>query len=126
MFDVGGGGWGSKAELALSASSSGGAWCHGYLMSYNVFYVYIVVLRGAMSVMSVRLSDEVELQLGALAQATGRTKSWLANQAIQDYLAREAWQVAEIEAALNEADAGDFVLEQEMEARFNRWGINAG
>lgn len=95
-------------------------------MSYNVFYVYIVVLRGAMSVMSVRLSDEVELQLGALAQATGRTKSWLANQAIQDYLAREAWQVAEIEAALNEADAGDFVLEQEMEARFNRWGINAG
>lgn len=126
MFDVGGGRWESKAELALSASSSGGTWCHGYLMSYNVFYVYIVVLRGAMSVMSVRLSDEVELQLGALAQATGRTKSWLANQAIQDYLAREAWQVAEIEAALNEADAGDFVLEQEMEARFNRWGINAG
>ncbi|MGS3218468.1 CopG family ribbon-helix-helix protein [Aeromonas caviae] len=42
-----------------------------------------------MSVMSVRLPDEVDQQLGQLAQSTGRTKSWLANQAIQDYLARE-------------------------------------
>ncbi len=79
-----------------------------------------------MSVMSVRLPDEVELQLGQLAQSTGRTKSWLANQAIQDYLAREAWQIAEVEAALREADAGDFVPEKEMMAKFKRWGINAG
>jgi len=79
-----------------------------------------------MSVMSVRLPDEVELQLGQLAQSTGRTKSWLANQAIQDYLAREAWQIAEVEAALREADAGDFVPEKEMMAKFNLWGINAG
>ena len=76
--------------------------------------------------MSVRLPDEVEQQLGQLAQSTGRTKSWLANQAIQDYLAREAWQIAEVEAALSEADAGDFVPEKEMMANFNRWGINAG
>ncbi len=79
-----------------------------------------------MSVMSVRLPDEVDLQLGQLAQSTGRTKSWLANQAIQDYLSREAWQIAEVEAALREADAGDFVSEKEMMAKFNRWGINAG
>mgnify|MGYP003539419888 FL=1 len=79
-----------------------------------------------MSVMSVRLPDEVEQQLGQLAQSTGRTKSWLANQAIQDYLAREAWQITEVEAALREADAGDFVPEKEMMAKFKRWGINAG
>ena len=79
-----------------------------------------------MSVMSVRLPDEVEQQLGQLVQSTGRTKSWLANQAIKDYLAREAWQITEVEAALREADAGDFVSEKEMMAKFNRWGINAG
>ena len=79
-----------------------------------------------MSVMSVRLPDEVEQQLGQLAQSTGRTKSWLANQAIKDHLAREAWQITEVEAALREADAGDFVSEKEMMAKFNRWGINAG
>ncbi|WP_037424366.1 type II toxin-antitoxin system RelB family antitoxin [Shewanella xiamenensis] len=79
-----------------------------------------------MSVMSVRLSDEIEQKLVQLAQSTGRTKSWLANQAIQDYLDREAWQIAEIQAALREADAGDFVPENEMNAKFQRWGINAG
>ena len=79
-----------------------------------------------MSVMSVRLPDEVDQQLGQLAQSTGRTKSWLANQAIQDYLAREAWQISQIEAALIEADSGDFVPKKEMAAKFSRWGINAG
>jgi predicted transcriptional regulator len=49
----------------------------------------------------------------------------LANQAIQDYLDREAWQITEIEAAIREADAGDFVPENEMVAKFQRWGINA-
>jgi predicted transcriptional regulator len=78
-----------------------------------------------MSVMSLRLPDEVEEQLVNLAKATGRTKSWLAGQAIQDYLAREAWQIAEIEQALQEADAGDFATEADVAARFKRWGVNA-
>lgn len=75
-----------------------------------------------MSVMSVLLSDEIEQKRVQLAQLTGRTKSWLAKQATQDYLALEAWQIAEIHAALCEADAGDFVSENEMNAKFKRWG----
>lgn len=78
-----------------------------------------------MSVMSLRLPNDVEEQLVNLAKATGRTKSWLAGQAIQDYLAREAWQIAEIEQALREADASDFADEADVAARFKRWGVNA-
>ena len=77
-----------------------------------------------MSVMSLRLSDELDQQLVSLAKATGRTKSWLANQAIQDFIAREAWQVAQIEQAIAEADAGDFVPAEEMAAKFKTWGVN--
>ena len=77
-----------------------------------------------MSVMSLRLSDELDQQLVSLAKATGRTKSWLANQAIQDFIAREAWQVAQIEQAIAEADAGDFVQAEEMAAKFKSWGVN--
>lgn len=76
-----------------------------------------------MSVMSVRLSDNLSAQLEALAKATGRTKSFLAGQAIEDYIAREAWQVAEIEQALREADAGDFVPTEEMDNLFQRLGV---
>lgn len=75
-----------------------------------------------MSVMSVRLSDELSEQLEALAEATGRTKSFLAAQAIRDFLNREAWQVAEIQQAIIEADEGDFASNSEMTARFKQMG----
>lgn len=74
-----------------------------------------------MSVMSVRLSDEIEQKRVPLDQLTGRTKSLLTKQAIQDYLDLDAWQITEIHAALCEADAGDFVSENEMDAKFKRW-----
>lgn len=75
-----------------------------------------------MSVMSVRLSDEIEQKRVQLDQLTDRTASWLTKQAIQDDLDQEAWQIAEIHIALCEADAGDFVSENGMNAKFKRWG----
>ena len=60
-----------------------------------------------MSVMSLRLPDELSDTLASLAHATGRSKSYLALDALREYLAREAWQVSEIQQAINEADAGD-------------------
>lgn len=79
-----------------------------------------------MAMMSVRLPDELSQQLEALAAATGRTKSFLAGQAIRDFLEREAWQIAEIEQALAEADAGDFADDNEVSALSRKWARNAG
>lgn len=78
-----------------------------------------------MSVMSMRLPDEAMDRLGDLAKATGRTKSFLAGQAIMEFLERESWQVTEISQALGEADAGDFASDQEIEAMREKWGGNA-
>ena len=78
-----------------------------------------------MTSMSMRLPEELVAQLGALAEATGRTKSFLITQAIQDFVEREAWQVAEIEQALREADAGDFATEEEMTALDAKWNTHA-
>lgn len=36
---------------------------------------------------------------------------------------RDVWQIAQVEAALNEADAGDFVPESEMAAKLDQLGI---
>ncbi|HID9470648.1 TPA: CopG family ribbon-helix-helix protein [Serratia liquefaciens] len=76
-----------------------------------------------MSVMSVRLSEDLSEQLEALAKATGRTKSFLAGQAIRDFINREAWQIAETQQAIIEADQGDFVSDDEMGARFKKMGV---
>ncbi len=79
-----------------------------------------------MSMMSMRLPDELSQQLEVLAKATGRTKSFLAGQAIRDFVDRESWQVAEITQAIDEADAGDFASDNEVSAIAAKWKNNAG
>jgi RHH-type rel operon transcriptional repressor/antitoxin RelB len=45
-----------------------------------------------------------------------RFKSRTATEAVRSYIELDAWQITEIEAALKEADAGDFATDQEVEA----------
>jgi len=78
-----------------------------------------------MSMISMRLPDDLTTQLDMLASATGRTKSFLAGQAIRDFVERESWQIAEITQAIAEADRGDFASEQEMNAISAKWSHNA-
>jgi predicted transcriptional regulator len=51
----------------------------------------------ASTTMTIRLSSEVKDQLGRLAAATHRSKSYLAAEAIERYLAREAAIIEGIE-----------------------------
>jgi predicted transcriptional regulator len=78
-----------------------------------------------MSVMSLRIPDEIADTLANLAKATGRSKSYLAVDALREYLAREAWQIEEIQKALKEADAGDFASAEEVSAIAEKWNANA-
>jgi RHH-type rel operon transcriptional repressor/antitoxin RelB len=68
------------------------------------------------AVLTLRIPVEVKQQLDQLADATHRSKSWLAGEAIQRYLDLEAWQIGQIRQALQEADAGDFASHEEMAA----------
>lgn len=79
-----------------------------------------------MGMMSMRLPDELSDQLDALAAATGRSKSFLAGQAIRDFIERESWQITEITQAMQEADAGDFASDDELNAVSAKWSNNAG
>ena len=58
-----------------------------------------------------RIPEETKEKLDKLAQATHRSKSFLAEEAIARYIDLEAWQVGEIEQAIQEADRGDFALD---------------
>ncbi|EGH95997.1 MULTISPECIES: CopG family ribbon-helix-helix protein [Pseudomonas syringae group] len=79
-----------------------------------------------MSVMSLRLPDEMADTLAHLAKATGRSKSFLALNALREYLTREARQIAAIQRAIEEADAGEFASEEDVKAVMNKWANNAG
>ena len=71
--------------------------------------------------LSVRLEDEIKESLERLAASTQRSKSFLAAEAIRQFVESNEWQVAESQAALAEADAGDFATEAELAAFMARW-----
>jgi RHH-type transcriptional regulator, rel operon repressor / antitoxin RelB len=75
--------------------------------------------------MTIRLDDEVKERLDRLAQATARSKSYLAAEAVRAYVEVNEWQIAEIRAALKEADAGDFADQKDVAKLVRKWKVNA-
>ncbi len=78
------------------------------------------------SVLTVRIPVDVKAKLDKLAEATKRSKSFLAQEAIRHYIDLEAWQIAEIHKAIGETNAGDFAADDEIAAVKNKWGVHAG
>jgi RHH-type transcriptional regulator, rel operon repressor / antitoxin RelB len=74
------------------------------------------------AILTLRIPVKVKDQLDKLADATHRSKSYLAGEAIRQYLELEAWQVGEIQRALMEADAGDFASDAEVAAVVRKYG----
>ena len=75
---------------------------------------------------TIRLESELKQRLERLAEAMQRSKSFLAAQAIRDFVDLNEWQVQEIEQAVVEADRGEFASDQDVAAVFGKWGVRAG
>jgi predicted transcriptional regulator len=71
--------------------------------------------------MTVRLEDEIEARLDRLADSTNRSKSFLAAEAIREFVENNEWQIAEVRQALGEADAEDFAQDHEVAALARKW-----
>lgn len=61
-----------------------------------------------------RVNREKREALDAIAKGLDRDRSYILNQAIENYLEMHQWQVEEIEKAIVQADAGDFASEEEV------------
>jgi predicted transcriptional regulator len=78
------------------------------------FIVMSWLKRGHMTAFTVRISEATAEKLNRLAERVDRSRAYMAAQAIEDFIAREEWQLAEIEAGLSEADRGDFASSDEV------------
>jgi RHH-type rel operon transcriptional repressor/antitoxin RelB len=76
----------------------------------------------AEKMLNVRLPAELAGQLDALTKATGRTKSALTVEALRGYLDAESWQIADIQAGVEEANRGEFATDDEVTAFFAKHG----
>jgi predicted transcriptional regulator len=64
--------------------------------------------------LTVSVDDATLGALDRLAKTTDRPRDWLVAQAIEDYVALNAWAVSKIEAGLAAAEAGDFASPEEV------------
>jgi predicted transcriptional regulator len=71
--------------------------------------------------MTIRLEPAVKDRLDRLSEATHRSKSFLAAEAIREYVETNEWQIQEIRTAIAEADAGDFASDADLKAVTEKW-----
>ncbi len=74
------------------------------------------------NVISLRIPDTVKDRLDKLAGSTRRSRSFLAAEALNEYLERHEWQIAAIDEAVREADKGVFVSNQAVTEWLESWG----
>jgi predicted transcriptional regulator len=70
---------------------------------------------------TIRIAEENQQKLDKIAKTLDRSRNWLVNDAIEQYLSIYDRQVAQIKAAIKEADAGKFVSDAEMEELINSY-----
>jgi predicted transcriptional regulator len=70
----------------------------------------------AEGVFTVRISPEKQRQLDALAQVLDRSRNWVVSDAIDQYLDVQAWQIAQIQCGVAEADRSELVPHEEVSA----------
>jgi len=76
--------------------------------------------------MTIRLEPGLKGRLDQLAEATNRSKSFLAAEAIRDFIELNEWQIQEIKEAIKEADNGEFATDQAVNRTLHKWDVNAG
>ena len=72
--------------------------------------------------LDVRLPEALYQQLEQLANATSRTKTLIAVEALSGHVRNESWQIQDIREGITEANAGEFATPAEVNAVFAKYG----
>jgi predicted transcriptional regulator len=72
--------------------------------------------------LSVRIDIDTKQRLEALAKRARRSKSFLAAEAIAAFVEAELWQLDEIQAGLDDLDAGRRVAHKDVSLWLRSWG----
>jgi len=71
---------------------------------------------------TVRVDVAAKKRLERLAKSTGRSRSFLAAEAINEYLGVNEWQVAGIKQAIASLDRGEAIQHEQVKEWITSWG----
>jgi RHH-type transcriptional regulator, rel operon repressor / antitoxin RelB len=83
--------------------------------------MYNVYIMAGSSVLTLRLDTKLKNQLDRLSKAMNRSRSFIAAQAIEEFVSLNQWQIAEIKKAIGEADRGEFATDKQVQQSLKRW-----
>jgi RHH-type transcriptional regulator, rel operon repressor / antitoxin RelB len=73
------------------------------------------------TILTLRVDEKLKKKLDKLAKSTQRSRSFLAAEAIREYVALNEWQIQKIQKGIREADAGNFANDEEVAAMRKKW-----
>jgi RHH-type transcriptional regulator, rel operon repressor / antitoxin RelB len=73
------------------------------------------------TILTLRLDQNLRNRLDKLATSTKRSRSFLAAEAIRDYVALNDWQIEEIRKGIAEANGGEFASPAEVARLRKKW-----
>jgi len=77
------------------------------------------------SILTLRLSPKLKKELDRLSKAMSRSRSFVAAEAIREYVALNDWQIEEIKKSVAEADRGEFASDKDVERTLRKWSRRA-
>ena len=98
--------------------------CEFQLAYYFVYIAYRWRAVMSSTTFTVRVNTGVKKRLERLAKSTGRSRSFLAAEAISDYLEVNEWQVAGIKQAIASLDRGEAVPHEAVKDWVASWSTS--
>lgn len=71
-------------------------------------------------IVSVRIEDKLLKRIDQMAELQDRSRAWVINHAMQNYLDHEEWFIQAVEQGIAEANAGKLVSHQEVKQKWNK------
>jgi RHH-type rel operon transcriptional repressor/antitoxin RelB len=71
---------------------------------------------------SFRVKNELKEKLDSLSEATQRSKSFLATEALERYVELESWQIAHIKEGMRQAEEGLVLPGADVDEWLASWG----
>ena len=78
--------------------------------------------EAAKDIITIRVEKTKRVELDKLAALADRDRSYLVNEAIDNYLSLQRWQLSQIEAGLRQAKAGQLVEHEVVASWVRSWG----
>ena len=83
--------------------------------------MYDVYIMPESAILTLRLDAKLKKQLDRISKSMNRSRSFVAAQAIEEYVSVNEWQIAEIKKAVDAADRGEFASAKQVQQGLKRW-----